>query len=244
MTDNFYIYDSQKVHGYMYSPIDKLYHKCDRYSHKKHVSNPVFVYQDLRLLMNVIRDAIPINNDKILIPSTNKYRQRNQNDYFTYAINPPVFTNNVHNYIVKLIPDDIQYNKLKQHIFNSLTMYTPKSYIIIRGDGDGMNTLFKLLSTLDPLITMCKKTVYCEPYVNNVVLDVICQSRIVLCNIGDKTVRIAEPNKSNKYPIQYHGIIYQTPYYSKEDDEKIIYIKSTSSVESFTSGEILGWVLS
>ena len=235
----FNVHDMEKIHGYIYSPKDRLYHFSDLF-HVKLYQSPdcEFIPNDLRSIIDLASDTIPIASDKILIPSSKKLRLRTPNDYFTYQLDHPFCNPELVQFITLLIPDEKQRNSLKQFLFRSLTTYTPESFIIVNGDNH--NELKNLLLKLDPIVKRGRKSLYCETSVNKTTLDEVNQARIVICNIENRTLRIANPRIKHRYlrPIQYHGVVFQDlPL------EKAIKVSDIVTHRKFTSGEVLGWIL-
>lgn len=248
----FNIYDHKKHHGFIYSPIDKLYHQTDKYTVKKFVPRDTQIINekeiDLRPLMDVVNDKIPIGENQILVPSTKEYRERNSQDYFTYSLEYPVYNNRVEIYLTKLISSDTERSFLKNYLLSSLISYSPSLYIIIHGERKSAELLFRLLSLLDPIIKYGRFSLYCEEIVNKIVLDEIHQAKIVLCDIMNRTLRIAHlsDNKNYNRPIQYHGIVYQKDLscFAKDNIGQIVKLNSQVDEKGFSPGELLGWILS
>ena len=101
---------------------------------------------------------------------------------------------------------------------------------------------------LDPLIKQGRSSLYCESIVSKTTLNEIHQSRIVLCDIGHRTLRIAHPpyNKTYSYPIQYHGIVYQDNHInvpSKKILDRTVNIESIENDITFSPADVLGWIL-
>lgn len=240
MSYPFYIYNSKKCHGYFFNDKDKLYHKCDKIIIKNYVTKlataPQIIYQDIRCLLDVANDKIPIGDDLIYIPSTKEYRKRDSNDYFTYSFEPLSGGQGVNDYLRTIIPNSEELYKLQLFLFLSMTSYNNGLVIIVNGDVD---TLFNLLSQLDPLIKLGHPSLYCESYASKTNLESVSQARVVLCNINDRTLRLAEPIKSYNFPIQYHGIVYQT-----NKIKPIINVVKTDINRLFKKEQILDWILS
>ena len=99
----------------------------------------------------------------------------------------------------------------------SLIYYDKNNYIIIRGSSEANSNLINILLTLYPLINHCRHTLFCETCVNKITLDEIHQARIVLCDIGDRTIRPSQSFIGRPYerPIQYHGIIFQNKFFNQ-----------------------------
>lgn len=255
----FYIYETKKCHGYVYSPIDSLYHTCNKHNIKRYLSKdsevPEIISIDLRCLMDIASDKIPINPDLILIPSTMKYRKRTSNDLFTYSLEQPTSNPEFNIYMDNLIPQEYDRTLFRHFLKLSLTspinkeQITPRCHIIVRGDKSDVDALFSILLKLDPIIKQGRASLYCESNVNKITLDEIHQSRIVLCDIGHRTLRIANPpyNKTYERPIQYHGLVYQNQPInpsSKEIYDRTINIATINNDVTFTSSDVLGWILS
>lgn len=262
----FYIYDLKKFHGYIYSSFDSLYHLCDKYNVKKHIPQnnpfPEIINKDLRPIMDMANNKIPIGNDLIYIPSTKNYRIRTEDDYFTYSIDDSInqVGVDINPYMNLIIPSNDDRILLRNHIITALSthiIYDPNikqipnsSYLLIHGCEKSAEMLFNILSKLDPLITKGKISLYCETNVSKTVLTQIKKSRIVLCNIKQRTIRVAQPpNKPFEHPIQYHGIIYQDIVnyditLSKHNNSDFISLCETDFNIGFTAGDILKWVLS
>jgi len=331
----FMIYDKRKLHGYIYDPIDRLYHFTDRHSLRKFTSrnheSPQFLEKDIRLMMDVITNAIPINcgsmiscitqtltsnsnqNElQIILPdlyphesvqdqstkdrlsaeqviskaneilttegniasytsessivtklshnlgsqpiADNKHpqdnlklviRKRTPDDYFTYELQVPNLTKRIINYMKILVPNKSQREILHKFLQLSLITYTPKSCLVIRGTNESKRSLFRLLLTLDPIIKKGRSALYREAHVNKTTLDEVHQARIVLCDIGDSTLRIADPPFEKEYlrPVQYHGIVAQNKQLDDLPKHKIIHMVEVYTHTIFTSGEVLGWIL-
>lgn len=269
----FYIYDSKKYHGFIYTPVDRLYHPCHKHNIRKYLPKgyeiPQIIIEDLRSMMDIASDKIPINPDLILIPSTMKYRKRTSTDFFTYSLQPPTYNLQFNIYMTHLIPRDYDRSLLHRFLMLALTSnisslknnqpstnsqshvscHIPaKCYIIVHGDNISVNALFSILLKLDPIIKQGRISLYCESNVNKTTLDEIHQSRIVLCDIGHRTLRIANPPYDKMYqrPIQYHGIVYQDKHInipSKEVMERTVTLASVNNDITFTPGDVLGWIL-
>lgn len=248
----FYIYDQRKSHGYIYYPRDRLYHFSDRHTLKRYCIDssaiPEFIRKDLRGIMDGSSDIIPIAPGRILIPSTGKIRDRNETDYFTYELQAPTDFNRIQRFIEKMVPNECQRELLQKFLQLALIRYAPDIFVVIRGPAKAVEQLFNLLSTLDPIIKTGRISLYCETNVSKIVLDEVHKTRIVLCNLKDRTIRCAQPpiNKPYERQIQYHGLIAQERSIqepSTEVKEHTIQINSVNADESFMGGEVLGWIL-
>jgi hypothetical protein len=242
-----YIYDIKKSHGYIYDSSDSLYHHVDRYTVRKYLygnEDTIVVQKDIRSILDIANDKLPIGNDKILTPSSLTFRERTPDDYFTYSLEYPIYNERVRLFIRKLVPNFEQYNALHMYLGLSLISYTPRSYIIVRGSDIATKQLFHLLSRLTPLIKIARSSVYCEAYLSKIALDEIYRARIVLCDVENRTLRIANPpyGKTYKRPIQYQGIVSQKEPV-KSCTDIIVDISIVDHVETFSSGEILAWIL-
>lgn len=247
----FHIYDNHKSHGYIYSSDDRLYHPTDRQSIRKYIPRNVsyqeFPNSDLRPIMDIAHDILPID-DKILIPSSGVTYERSTRHHFTYKLESPVYNDKVSQYIKQLIPNIEEYNKLHKFLYSSLVSYTPDNYIIINGSDDAVSKLFSILLLLNPIVKRSRRAVYREYEINKTTLDEIQQARIVLCDVGKNTIRVALPPLKNTYtrPIQYHGVIYQDPNpctINPRDESNVIHIQDVSENILITPGEVLGWIL-
>lgn len=254
-THPFYIYDTRKYHGYIYSPIDALYHLCDKHNIRKYISSspntPEVQIKDLRSVMDMANNKLSITPDLILIPSTMEYRPRCCDDYFTYSIEAPIPSTRLNTYMNKIIPVIEERILLKKFLKLALTsMVSHKLYIIISGKEQAVNVLFALLLKLEPIVKQSRPSIYCESNVNKSTLDEIHQARIVVSDIGHRTLRVADPPYDKVYqrPIQYYGLVYQDKsvitYRSRDVTERIVNIETIEDNEIiFTPGEILGWIL-
>lgn len=242
----FYIYDQHKSHGYIFSSKDNLYHHCDLHNIKKYSPYKSIIHHDLRPIMDLANDIIPIDSNLVLIPSSKQYRHRTSDDHFTYSLKSPQYSDLLDTYMIELIPSDSDRSLLRNYILSSLISYIPHSFLIVNGSSTSIDILFGLLFKLNPLITFGRTALYCESNVNKTTLDEIHQSRLVMCNIGTRTLRVAsQPDKKYNHPIQYHGIVYQLDNnYSQKIPDKTINISMVKSIQSFDSSEILGWFLS
>ena len=250
----FYVFDSVKNHGYIYSPIDRLYHMCDIYNIRKYLpsksSVPLIVNKDLRPFMDISSDKIPIGTDMIYIPSTRTYRPRTYNDYFTYYLGHPTHNIEFDNYMNAIIPNHDHQNILRSHILNSLTRHishdTHHSYIIINGPIEAVESLFDNFCKLDPLIKQGRPSLYCEAYVNKSVFDEVSRARIVLCKINYRTLRVAQirNHKSHDRYTQYSGIVYQNSNTAITRDRSApsIILNEIETYPCFTQNEILAWL--
>lgn len=253
----FNVYDLRKTHGYIYSPVDHLYHNCNRHNIRKHAGRVVDISEwtdkDLRGIMDFSSDTIPIAVGKILTPSSGEIRLRNEYDYFTYEIDAPTVKglDSVHllsQYFSQLIPKKDDYELLRSFLRTSLIRYTENSYIVIRGSPEANSNLINILLKLDPIIKRGRHTLFCEISVNKITLDEIHQARIVLCDIGYRTIRPSHSfiGKPYKRPVQYHGIVFQTQILQPINDLKCktVNIVHVPTDEMFTPGDILAWILS
>lgn len=244
MNNPFYIYNQRKYLGYVYDPRDHLFHHCDRHLLHKFSTTPIIINKDISKILDISNDKLPLENGKIIIPSSKTIRDRDHDDYFTYYLRSPSENLNVKEYIKELLPHPLHYRMLHSFIMSSLIKYTPHKYLIVDGSDIGVKQLFNLLSKLDPIIKYCRPSLYHEAYVNKIAFDDIYQSRIVLCDINDKTLRFASlpPEKQYNKPIQYHGIIHKTNTTGINRDN-IINVMSVKEEINFTSADVLGWIL-
>lgn len=239
----FFVYDRKKFHGLVYSPSDKLYHYCDRYSVNKITKNILPLEIDIRPFVDLINDKIPVG-DKVLVLSSNEFRDRNSSDFYTYSLEYPVFNKKLNDFFEQLTP---KHKILQDYIFNSLISYTPNQYIIIKGNESSVTILFKILSLLNPIIKVGSEKLYSESVVKNKIVTEVYQSRIVLCSVKNKLIRVAKiQNKQYKYPIQYHGIIYyQNMLFPNKYDQlnEVIELNNTNKDINPTTAEVFGWIL-
>jgi hypothetical protein len=247
----FYIYNLRKTHGYIYSDDDTLYHSAHRYNIKHYlppnIKSPLIIEDDLRPKMDDAQNKIPIDSNQILQPSNQTIRTRTSNDFFTYTLQPPIYNSRVGEFMKKMIPDPKHYHLFQMHLFLSLIMYRPRSYVVIYGSDPAIHKLFTLLTKLSPLIQICNPALYCESTAKKRLLDEIYQSRIVLCDIGGRTIRPASYPSGKKYehPIQFHGIVRQI-----QNPATVIHGQSSLTIkiadipdeDTFTQGEILGCI--
>lgn len=253
----FNIHNRRKTHGYVYSPIDRLYHLCDRHNIKKNTGQVLDVSkwfdEDLRGIIDLAEDKIPIAAGNILTPSTGEIRPRDEHDYFTYEMEYPArdSVNSVHllsRYLSELIPKKRHYELLRYFLHMSLIHYAKDCYIVVKGSPEANTDLINILLMLDPIIKRGRHTLFCETNINRITLDEVHQARIVLCDIGDRTIRTAQPfpEKSYERPIQYHGIVFQrhVPTSVPELKSRTINITTVPSNHIFTSGDVLAWILS
>jgi hypothetical protein len=195
--------------------------------------------------MDIANDKIPVSDNFIFIPSSKSLRLRTSNDYFTYSLQIPYINNDFTLFMNTLIPSSHHQSILRNHITQSLISNIHlRKYITINGSESSVNSLFDILSILSPLIKRSKPSLYCESYVNKSTLDDVNKSRIVLCNINYRTIRIAQlkPNKNYKLSLQYSGIIYQGNY--NQSIHNSITLQPIENVVYPTPGEVLGWIFS
>ncbi|CAH6419427.1 Hypothetical protein HVR_LOCUS621 [uncultured virus] len=288
-THPFLIYDQRKLHGYIYYPGDTLYHFTDRqnlrkYIPKNHIATdiissecskssgennlPPFITKDLRSIMDFSQDTLPIKDNKILTPSICAIRDRNETDHFTYQLDVSAdrvfarsFSDRISIYMKLLIPNEAHRNLLRSFLKSSLITYVPESFIVIKGETEAYEQLANLLLLLDPLIKKGRKTLYCELNVNKIALDEVHQARIVICDVGERTIRVAQPPIRSKVkglnphsgvetfyqrPIQYHGIVFQQNIGQSSPrgiQERTIELITTLTDKTFTSEDVLAWIL-
>lgn len=245
--NNVYIYDDKKLHGYVYSEKDNIFHFCDKFSINKLLDRKInsddYIKIDLRSELDISTDRIPISLDKIFIPSLNIYTPRSCRDLFTYYMPFPIYNEKLQLYMENLIPDKYHLYRFHNFLYTSFINYTPKEYISITGSNSAVNKLYLLLYKLSPLITYGRSSLYCESNVSKSTLLEINKARIVLTDIGERTLRVADPphNKKYKLPIQHHGIVYQIPINTKKDYINII-DNETQDISNFTSENLLYWI--
>ena len=259
----FHVYDTRKSHGFIYSPIDNLYHLCDGYRVHDHIvkdnglniftgnnmdeltdislGTNIIIIKDLRPLMDISNNMLPISLNKIIIPSTKEYRDRVITDCFTYCLEPPSFNDKTDSHIAELIPNPRHRTLVRNFIKQALIQYTPNTCIILTGARSGCEALYSLLEKLNPCIKRCRKSLYCESEIKSkITLNEIYESRIVLCDIETRTLRIAKPNCSTNYTLQYHGIVFTDQTNSRST---IQISEAPSTTTELTPSDILGWII-
>lgn len=221
----FHQYDVKKQHGHIFNPASKLYQNI----HLTNQANYQIISEDLRCKLNLFRSEIPIMTGLILDIDTFKIRTRTDGDYFTYEIEYPIYNPHLSNYI-RLITGD-NYTIIKKFIRQSLT--SSGNLLLISGHTD---KLFNLLLSLNPLIMIGHKSLWCEQYASLKYFQDIETAKIILVDLGDRTVRRAQV-KSKLYTrtLQFNSLV-------KTSSTSAIPIYDVVD-ENFTAGELLEWII-
>lgn len=243
----FYVFDEKKGHGHVWNPKDRLYHLTDKQHLKKIVKDLtiVTIQKDLRSCINLYEDKLPIGDD-ILQVSTGQMRKREKEDYFSFVLMKSENPDRFEGFMKRMIHDTQEYLLLKEFLYNSLTSTESGKFLLLKGNEDSMKTLFECLSKLDPLVKTGRSSLYCEAYINKLSLQEIQSARIILVNIEDRTLRVGVLPSDKRYErsLQHHALVYQKNAIQDTGDYRKQTIKlSKVSQESFSEGEILGWIL-
>jgi hypothetical protein len=243
----FYVYDQRKLHGYFYHHQDKLYygthislvHCLFDQERITIISNPL----DISSKLDIAQNVLPISGGLLLTVSTLATRARTVDDYFSYQL-PFVLdypSNNIWvRYIEATIPDAGQRERFRSHLYDSLVGNNRQgSYIVL--EGETAQPLFCALSVLDPIVKVAKPALYCETEANKTSLHEVRQARIVLCELANRTIRVARPVTRYNGNIQYRAILHQKDALIRAPNA--IAIKTVVENIDVTCNELLQWII-
>ena len=236
-----YIYDSKK--GLGFACINGLYRHINKHFLQRY---PIpTIERDLRPIMDLLPSShIPVAPCNLLNLSTGQVRPRTPEDYVTYELPTPRLDPSVEAWMSQLGPTQ----DLRMYLFQFLQGQGPPYVILI---GPGVSRLFEALALLKPLIGLGDRRLYTEMYARRKMLQEISQCRIVLVNIGDRTLRVADFQEfQGILPIQYHGLVQvqsisqtQSLFQSTPNGPTLTFSGIPSEI-TFGVAELLGWIIS
>lgn len=193
-----YIHDSRKRLGYAY--IHGFYRRINKHFFIKY-SIPT-VERDLRPIMDRLPpNHLPVASCNMLDLATGQVRPRTPEDYVTYELPTPRFDPAVDTWMSQLGSTQ----DLRLHLHQFIRGQGPPHLTLI---GPGVPRLFEALTLLKPLINWGERRLYTESHARRKMLEEISQCRIILVNIGDRILRVADSREFQEtIPIQYHGLI-------------------------------------
>lgn len=225
---SFFVYNERKRLGYIYLEERGLWHKVDRYSVKRFLPEPQLLILDVRDKLDRAHNLIPIE-DKVLDLKKRKIVPRSAEHYFTYYLERPRMGNSR---LINKLFSEVDSVKIRKFIYLAFKGSERKDFLTVKGD---YSTLFKWLSQLYPLVQFVNPDFYCEATVGQVSLEKCASARLLLCNIGDRTLRIAQPNRD--HVTQYSALV------ASKDGEIEITRDEDIEDEEPSGDDVLSWIL-
>lgn len=235
-----YIYDTKKKIGYIFNSEFRLYESIDKHYLINRSVN--IIEDDIRPKLDSCPiDEIPIVPGKMLNCATLEIRDRTPDDFVTYALPPPNFERNeldiVHNIMTVLCGGSPII--LKQTLLDFISGKGSPYFVVT---GPGWTYLKDNLSQLGPLVEIGNSKLFTEIYVRKKMLEEVSAARIVLVDVGDKTIRQVNWDyiTDRSFPIQYRGIVYKPDCPSGY----ILHDIPNGQTHILAASALLGWIIS
>ena len=252
-----YIYDIRKKHGFYYDPEKKIYIAIDKIYCQKY--NPKIIFKDLRPHLDELPiNHIPICQGLLLNCITKETTIRNQNDLISYelpcCIQQSKSQNNVKFTVAELMERLCPQYLILQHYLNLFIRGLGPPCICVKGS---TQKLFDILLLLKPIVQIGNPWLYSQTHARKKMVESISQARIILVDIKDKTLRIANNTEfGGLFPIQYRGIvsILDSEQIKKDQNETripqndiplldILNITTYNDIINIDAGDLLAWIL-
>lgn len=228
----FYVYNSRKRLGYIYLEDRKLWHKVDRFSIRRFFTTWDIIEEDIRPKLDKQKNLIPLGYEVYNV-KTRELSSRLPDHYFTYFLEYPRFAER--RVMDSLFENPADAQKVRKFIKQAIKGSSSRKYLPLKGNGDA---LFRILSQLHPLITFGQSCLYCEEIAKSSAIELCESSRLVLCNVGDRTIRIASPARNQV--TQYSALVLNN---SDRPDNIIIKSVDYDETREPDASEVLFWIL-
>jgi hypothetical protein len=236
-----YIYDSRKRLGFAY--IHGLYRRINKHFFQKY---PIpTVDRDLRPLMDHLPvEHIPVAPCNMLNLATGQVRPRTPEDYVTYELPTPRWDPSVDTWMSQLGPSQT----LRSYLYQFIQGRGPSHITLM---GPGVPQLFETLVLLKPIIDWGDRRLYTESHARRKMLEEVSTCRIILVNIGDRTLRLADTREFHDIlPIQYRGLVQIQSINQTHSllgptttEETVIVSGVPSNDRTFGAAELLAWII-